>query len=95
MIEWFDERYISRDEHQKVVDYYTKLVAQLHREVRALRAVEADAKALENIVEHSKHITERELRRSAVVPSDEPVDNVIRVDFCRRSRPQEPEAGEP
>ena len=37
MSEWFQERYIPRSEHREIVDYYRKLVAQLHGKVRALR----------------------------------------------------------
>ncbi len=39
---WFSgfwERYVSREEHQQVVDYYRKLVAQLYGNVRDLRAL--------------------------------------------------------
>ena len=38
MAEWFNERYISRREHQEIVDYYRRLVARLHCHVRDLRA---------------------------------------------------------
>jgi len=38
MVEWFHERYISRAEHQEIVDYYKKLVVQLHRKVSELKA---------------------------------------------------------
>jgi large subunit ribosomal protein L14 len=38
MVQWFQERYIAREEHQRIVDYYRKLVAQLHGNVRDLRA---------------------------------------------------------
>lgn len=37
MVEWFHERYIARAEHQEIVDYYKKLVVQLHRKVSELR----------------------------------------------------------
>ncbi len=39
MVQWFRERYVSREEHQQVVDYYRKLVAQLYGNVRDLRAL--------------------------------------------------------
>lgn len=39
MAEWFDERYISRIEHQQIVEYYKKVVVQLHRKVKELRAI--------------------------------------------------------
>ena len=37
MTEWFHERYISRAEHEEVVAYYAKLVAQLYRQVTEYR----------------------------------------------------------
>lgn len=85
MVEWFHERYISRDEHQQVVDYYAKLVAHLHREVRELRAKQADALDGDNISEHGRREAERETCRSSETGSGVQGDNVIHVDFCRRS----------
>ena len=38
MTEWFDQRYISRDEHQQIVDYYRKQVARLYHELSELRS---------------------------------------------------------
>ena len=85
MIEWFDERYISRGEHQQVVDYYRKLVAQLYRQVCTLRATQVDARALDSIIEHSKRMAEREIRRSGETTPNRHEDNVIHVDFRRGS----------
>jgi hypothetical protein len=85
MIEWFDERYISRDEHRQVVDYYRKLVAQLYHQVRTLRAAQVDAQALDSIIEHSKRMAEREIRRSGETTQSGQKDNVIHVDFRRGS----------
>lgn len=85
MIEWFDERYISRDEHQQVVEYYRKLVAQLYRQICTLRAAQVDAQALDGIIEHSKRMAEREIRRSGESTMSGPKDNVIHVDFRRGS----------
>jgi hypothetical protein len=51
MVEWFHERYISRAEHQEIVDYYKKLVVQLHRKVSELRAhidTQVDAAAMDD-----------------------------------------------
>lgn len=84
MIEWLHERYISRDEHQQVVDYYTKLVAQLYREVCALRAAQVDAQALDSMIELSRRKAEREIRRTKEPAPSRHGDNVIRVDFRRR-----------
>lgn len=39
MVQWFQERYIARDEHQRIVDYYRKLVAELYGNVRDLRTL--------------------------------------------------------
>lgn len=45
MVQRFQERYIAREEHQRIVDYYRKLVAQLYGNVRDLRAqIEVPAK---------------------------------------------------
>lgn len=38
MTEWFQERYVSRQEHQEAVDYYRKLVASLQVTVCELRS---------------------------------------------------------
>jgi hypothetical protein len=38
MVQSFQERYITREEHQRIVDYYRKLVARLYGNVRDLRA---------------------------------------------------------
>ena len=70
MTQWFQERYISRDEHREIVEYYRKLVAQLYRTVRDLR-VQVDAQALNNVVLHSQRLAERDAKRTAeLVPQD-------------------------
>ena len=70
MTQWFQERYISRDEHREIVEYYRKLVAQLYRTVRDLR-VQVDAQALNNVVLHSQRLAERDAKRAAeIVPQD-------------------------
>lgn len=70
----FNERYISREEHQEIVAYYKKLVAELHCKVQVLRkAAEAST----------------DLRQALRTPVTEPtprtayVSNVINVDFRR------------
>ncbi|MDO9417583.1 hypothetical protein [Pararhizobium sp.] len=74
MIEWFDERYISRDEHQEVVAFYRRLVARLYGNVRELRAQVA--------------VQEMVGRVGDVPPVKRPAcedgSNVIRFDFRRR-----------
>lgn len=71
MTEWFDQRYISRDEHQQIVDYYRKQVARLYHELSELRSgMEAQGR---------KDTVERALPQQAADG-----DNVIRLDFRRR-----------
>ena len=77
MGEWFQERYISRDEHQQIVAYYKKLVAHLHCSVRDLRAEAvsrpAAAEAPPSVEKHQ-----------SMPPQGRHGDNVIRFDFRRR-----------
>ena len=77
MAEWFHERYISRDEHQEIVEYYKRLVANLQLIVCDLRT-QVDSRNITTLVEHSKRLRDRELGRS---PNMEPDDNVILLDF--------------
>ena len=81
MIDWLNERYISRAEHNDIVGYYRKLVARLHGAVKELQA-RADA-STGTIGPEDKSIPS-----STHVSSDQqrPGDNVIRFDFrLRRS----------
>ena len=75
-----DEQYISREEHQEIVDYYKKQSMQFYRKLCDLRR-DVDARNLEAMVEHAKHRSEREARKTEV--SDE-AGNIIRVDFRRQ-----------
>ncbi|MBX9455821.1 MAG: DUF2730 domain-containing protein [Rhizobium sp.] len=81
MTQWFDERYITRGEHQEIVAYYRKLVAQLHRKVSDLRT-QVDAQAAH--IGAAQPVNEVEAVGS---PADTAADvgggNVIRVDFRR------------
>lgn len=79
MTEWFKERYIPRDEHERIVDYYRNLVAQLHVKVREAR-IRVDADVLDAAVEHSRRLADRSAPQ-AQAPGGV---NVIRVDFGRR-----------
>ena len=78
MNEWFQQRFISRAEHDEVVAYYRKLVARLHQQVHE-KCVETDGQALESVVDHRRRLAEREIRRSSA-------QNVIAVDFRRKSK---------
>ena len=79
MVEWFQERYISREEHQEIVEYYRKLVATLQHTVGELRT-QVDAENIDAMVELSRRGRERERRKSK---QGEHRDNVINVDFRR------------
>jgi len=74
MAEWFDERYISREEHQQIVDYYRKLVASLQHSLCTAQRAEvrfADIVVDEEAVEGTQ--------REGTVRG-----NVIHVDFRSR-----------
>jgi hypothetical protein len=71
MTEWFDQRYISRDEHRQIVDYYRKQVARLYHELSELRS------GMEAL--GSRETAPRPLPRQAADG-----DNIIRLDFRRR-----------
>jgi hypothetical protein len=77
MTEWFSKRYISREEHEQVVEYYRKQVAQLYQKLTELRVV-LDAQNIDAMVEHSRRLADRERRKSR---RGEDGDNVISVDF--------------
>jgi len=79
MTEWFDQRYISREEHDQVVAYYRKQVAQLYEKLCELRTV-VDARNLDALFEHRGRILDREGRKARSRRQD---DNVISVDFRR------------
>jgi hypothetical protein len=84
MNQWFQERYISREEHQQSIAYYTKLVAQLYRQVCALRAAHVDPAAIDAMIEENRRKAEDEIHRHAQSPTRIQRDNVISVDFQRR-----------
>lgn len=84
MTEWFQERYISRVEHDEIVAYYAKLVAHLYRQVTELRAAGVDAQAIDGIIAHGKLKAERELRKAIRDLSEAPDSNVVVVDFRNR-----------
>jgi hypothetical protein len=79
MTEWFDQRYISRDEHQQIVDYYRQQVAQLYHELCQLRS-QMDAHNIDAMIEMGRRKAEHAFRRSRPETIG---DNIIRVDFRR------------
>ena len=84
MTQWFRERYVERTEHDRIVAYYAKLVAQLYRQVKELRAAGLEIEAIGAIVQHEQHKAEREIRRAAQASRNVQDHNVITVDFSRR-----------
>jgi hypothetical protein len=78
MAEWFNERYISREEHQQIVEYYRKLVASLQHSLCTLH--QAEARVADIVVEDDRPQPTPPLRARQASVSD----NVIRVDFHRR-----------
>jgi len=88
MTEWFQERYISREEHQQSIVYYTKLVARLYRQVCELRAARVDPDAIDAMIEENRRKAEDEIHRLARVPQRRRCGNVISVDFRRRAKAQ-------
>lgn len=85
MNEWFHERYIDRAEHEQVVAYYSKLVAQLYGQLKQLRAADPGLAALDALAAYDRDtpsaVPERVDRPSPATGGE---DNVITVDFTRR-----------
>lgn len=84
MTQWFQERYISREEHKQTVDYYRKLVVHLYSQLRDLRA-QAELFPVAHVV---TPVVEPDI--GATAPPDAMAiahpNNIVRVDFRRRSR---------
>ena len=91
MVQWFRERYISREEHQQVVDYYRKLVAQLYGNVRDLRAlVEAQRADIPQTMEQSagaEQPAEASTEQAKILPQKRDLGpNVISIGLYRDRR---------
>ncbi len=91
MVQWFRERYVSREEHQQVVDYYRKLVAQLYGNVRDLRAlVEAQRADIPQTMEQSagaEQPAEASTESAEILPQKRDLGpNVISIGLYRDRR---------
>lgn len=86
MTQWFQERYISREEHQQSIVYYTKLVAQLYRQVCELRAARVDPATIDALIEENRRKAEEEIHRHMQSPARRQHGNIITVDFHRRAK---------
>lgn len=88
MVQWFQERYISREEHQQIVDYYRKLVAYTYGNVRDLRALlAASAREKPEALEEDGEMTAEP--RQAPEPKSEPIQsgsNVVSLGSYRDRR---------
>lgn len=88
MTQSFQERYISREEHQQSIAYYTKLVARLYRQVCELRAAQVDPHEIDALIEENRRKAEDEIRRHMQSPAQKNRGNIITVDFHRRAKAQ-------
>lgn len=88
MTQWFQERYISREEHQQSIAYYTNLVARLYRQVCELRVARVDPDAIDAMIEENRRKAEDEIHRHRRSPARIQRGNVISVDFRRRAKVQ-------
>lgn len=78
MVEWFQERYVSREEHQNVVAYYKKLVVQLHGTVLELRS-QLDDQTKVPMADHTVADDQDEISAENTYTY-----NVVRVDFRKQ-----------
>jgi hypothetical protein len=78
MTQWLNERYISREEHQRIVEYYRNLVAQMHCKAKDLQ-MQLDELEEDYGVEYSEPRGESE----GLVISCDDGSNVIRFNFRR------------
>ena len=83
-MEWFQERYISRDEHRKIVEYYRKLVAQLHVSLRDLRGAQADSQTAPQLP--TTQPTPAPAAKDVAPEIELFAENIIRLDFRRQRR---------
>ena len=90
MTQWFQERFISRDQHQQIVDYYRKMVAHLQHQVCQLRATQPDAEAMNDMTAADRR-SERDSRRSGVTPAHDYGGNVVSLDSRRRNLRHSPQ----
>lgn len=81
MTEWFDQRYISREEHRQIVEYYRKQVAGLYHDLCELRML-VRTTTISNANPHGGTTAGRERTEPQNAGGR---DNVICVDF-RRAR---------
>jgi hypothetical protein len=88
MTQWFQERYISREEHEQSITYYTKLVARLYRQVCELRAAQVDPETIDAVIEENRRKAEDEIHRHVRASRLRGHGNVISVDFQRRTKAQ-------
>lgn len=85
MSKWLEERYILRSEHAEIVDYYRKLLVQLHVTVRELRD-QLDERLLSVDLEGQGTPGRPTPLRSGIVDWSRYGSNVVGLDLHRVSR---------
>ncbi|WP_156408739.1 hypothetical protein [Rhizobium sp. Root708] len=78
MSDWFNQRYVARDEHQQIVAFYRKVIAHLSCTIRDLRAESRSGGDASAIPDDPQPLEEH-------TPDDHAeTDNVVWLDFRRR-----------
>ena len=76
----FSKRYILREEHHEIVEYYRRLVDNLQCDLVDLRS-KREADPMESVMEHGRRVVERQLRQAVAVGG-----NVVIGNSDRQSR---------
>jgi DNA mismatch repair ATPase MutS len=89
MTQWLHDRYISRQEHQQIVEYYRKLVGNLQHTICELKT-KVDTYNLEKFDEFVEQVgreAEMERVKAQPVKRSHPLErtgNIIEYDFRNR-----------
>lgn len=78
MSDWFNQRYVARDEHQQIVAFYRKVIAHLSCTIRDLRA-ESRSGGDTNAIPNGPQPLEEHAADDRAGS-----DNVVWLDFKRR-----------
>jgi hypothetical protein len=82
MAKWFDDRFISRAEHQEAIAFYQRQITVLQQQLRE-RQAEIDAYRLQSMVDFGEYHKDREVRRVRRAQVAEYGENVISFDGRR------------
>lgn len=81
MSDWFRRWYVPRAEYQKMVEYYSRQIAELHQVIHDLK-LDADAHALQSQTNFDVWKDERSRERDTVTGPKK--TNVVVVNFNQR-----------